>query len=485
MKDHNMSKKYLLINNTLDSLVCAGIDPDLSKIPKEINAKTPEETIFSFLVKYIDIVSPYISSFKAQKAFFDFYSGGHELLISIVDYIHKNYPNLPVLLDCKIGDIDNTMDIYLKNIFNNICADGVLVNPYMGDDIFKICGEYPEKLILPLIKTSNPGSDIIQNSILKNGLHLWEYMLNLAITRWNKSENIIPILSQVPNIKKLKQARDMIPDTTPILFAGIGAQNRDASGISLLLNSTNSGVLVNSSRGLMYPAYNPSICWKDSIKNSVITFQQQLNLFRKTNSKFLILAGVSGSGKTLIINELKKINSRFIYISPDITRPPREGEKDKNYISESELHEKKDQGEYLIVNKINGIFYATPKKKIREVMKQGLYPILDFPIEQIEILSSFCNNQIFTIYISPPSLDVLRVRLESDNRDKNGLRFKNAEKELQLYHSGIFDSKIDVKVVSETGRATEIAELIHQQFQKSLTISHNRNNEINNPQNER
>lgn len=70
MKDHNMSKKYLLINNTLDSLVCAGIDPDLSKIPKEINAKTPEETIFSFLVKYIDIVSPYISSFKAQKAFF-------------------------------------------------------------------------------------------------------------------------------------------------------------------------------------------------------------------------------------------------------------------------------------------------------------------------------------------------------------------------------------------------------------------------------
>ncbi|MBU4010588.1 MAG: guanylate kinase, partial [Proteobacteria bacterium] len=54
-------------------------------------------------------------------------------------------------------------------------------------------------------------------------------------------------------------------------------------------------------------------------------------------SKFLLLLGVSGVGKSTLIRELKRLDERFIYISPYMTRPLREGESDKIEVSNEEM----------------------------------------------------------------------------------------------------------------------------------------------------
>ncbi len=465
-----MSATQQLMQNMTSSLVCAGIDPDLSKIPQDMRKGTEVETIFNFLQQYIDIVSSNVCAFKAQKAFFDLHPDGHNLLKETIAYIHKNYPKIPVLLDCKIGDIDNTMKAYTVNVFDNLKADGVLVNPYMGDDVLKAFSERADKIIVVLAKTSNSGGSIIQDEILQNGKPLWLHVLDMAMNRWNENNNIVPVISAVNNPNQLKQARSIIPDTTPILFAGVGAQGRDISDIQLLLNSQKSGVFVNSSRGLMYPNTKEKMAWRIAVRKSVLQLQHDLNVLRQRSiTKFLILGGVSGVGKTTVMQELKKLDKRFTYISPDITRPLRKDEHDKNYLPLDKMQKNCRQDAYLTVNEINGIYYATPKAPIIEAMKEGKFPMLDFPIDKTEIITNFCRKEnVFTAYLIPPSVNVLKSRLQADNRDRDGKRFAKAQKEIMLYEQGAYEDKINMKIISETGKAKQIAKNIYDAFINSF-----------------
>ncbi len=234
------------------TLAYAGIDPDPNKI-NGAEGRDAETVIYDYLTSYIDQVAPHICAFKAQKAFFDLHAGGHDLLKSTIRYVHQKYPHLPVMLDCKIGDIGNTMSCYIKNIFHHLDCDGVLLNPYMGDDVFEEMSQYPDKIIGVLAKTSNPGGALIQDQILQDGSPLWMHVLSLAMTRWNKAQNIMPVLSAVDDASLLIKARQMIPQDTPILFAGVGAQGRDENAARHLFNEKKSGTFVSSSRPLMYP----------------------------------------------------------------------------------------------------------------------------------------------------------------------------------------------------------------------------------------
>lgn len=76
-------------------------------------------------------------------------------------------------------------------------------------------------------------------------------------------------------------------------------------------------------------------------------------------TKFLLLLGPSGTGKSTIIRELRQMDERFIYISPYITRPLRENETDKVHISDQEMDLRKENGEFLTINNLYGIRYAT------------------------------------------------------------------------------------------------------------------------------
>ncbi len=467
-----MSPLDQLRKNMNHSLACAGIDPDPKKILGS-DGDNKEEVIFKYLTNYINQVAPHICSFKVQKAFFDLHSGGHDLLKQTVKYIHDKYPNIPVILDCKIGDIDNTMSSYLTNVFDNLKCDGVLVNPYMGDDIFKETAKYPDKIIGVLAKTSNSGAEIIQDQLLENGNPLWIHILELAMTRWNTAGNIVPIISSTEDISLLVRARQIIPQDTPILFAGVGAQGRNENTVKYLLNDKKSGVFVNSSRALMYPATNKGQTLEQAQEKAVLELKDKLDLLKKNklsiSSHFLFVGGVSGVGKTTIMNELKKLDKRFSYIPPETTRLLRPEETDKKHISLSEMNKKEEQGEYLTVNEINGIHYGTPKKPIRDAFNQQAFPMLDFPIGRHDLIKEYTNDRIYTVYLKPPSLEELYNRLSYDGRDATGERFLSAKKELEDYNKGKFSSIIDTDLVSETGKAKEVARNIYSDFINHIT----------------
>lgn len=279
---HEVFKK--LDNKMLqsNSLVCVGLDPDIIKMPASLleGDKKLEDKVFDFLTQVIEITDENACSYKIQKAFFDQFEQGHDLLRRVVAYIHENHPGTPVFIDCKIGDTDNTMKAYMQLLFDDIHADAVVINPYMGDDVLEPFLQDTNKAAIILVQTSNPNAKVVQELELANGKKLWEEMLELSVHRWNKNQNIIVVLSSNTDATDYALVREKIPQGMPILLAGIGLQGGNPVVLKQLLNADKRGVFVNSSRGILYPYPQNDPDWQKSVKKAVIELKQVLNDIR-------------------------------------------------------------------------------------------------------------------------------------------------------------------------------------------------------------
>lgn len=178
-------------------------------------------------------------------------------------------------------------------------------------------------------------------------------------------------------------------------------------------------------------------------------------------SKFLLLLGPSGVGKSSIIKELIRLDSRFVYSSPFMTRPLREGEKNKISISGEEMDEMSERGEFLVINELYGVRYATPRQPIEQALKDGNFPVLDWPISRMSVMTEAFPNQLYVVYISPPSIEVLQQRLARDDRDVEGLRLRSAREELETLKLSMHTEIYDFKIVSEENQVSKVAKIIY------------------------
>lgn len=264
----------------VNSLACCGLDPDVKRIPAQVRGGLGEsDRVYNFLHEVIELAAPNVCAFKAQKAFFDNLEDGHEVLARIVAEIHSNHPGLPVFVDCKVGDIDNTMLSYTELILVKIAADGILVNPYMGDEVLAAFADYPDRAVIVLARTSNPGAAAIQDAAMQDGRLLWQYVLQLIVDRWNVNGNLIPVISSTAGLD-MAGTRRLIPNDMPILLAGVGAQGGDYDDLRGLLNRDRIGVFVNSSRALLYPPNPQNLSWQQAVSRAVTDFKAALNSVR-------------------------------------------------------------------------------------------------------------------------------------------------------------------------------------------------------------
>lgn len=177
-------------------------------------------------------------------------------------------------------------------------------------------------------------------------------------------------------------------------------------------------------------------------------------------SKFLLLLGPSGVGKSSIIEELIRLDSRFVYVSPFMTRPLREGEKNKISISGGEMDEMWERGELLAINELYGIRYATPRLPIEKALAESNFPVLDWPISRIDIMRQAFPGQLCVVYISPPSIEALQLRLAKDGRDADGHRLHSAREELEAHNSFRYAGICDFEIVAEENQVPKIAQAI-------------------------
>jgi orotidine-5'-phosphate decarboxylase len=262
--------------NSTHSRVCCGLDPDLNKLPTSFRTLRPEEQVSTFLRNIVAITSPHVCAFKIQKAFFDALENGKRLLIDVIQHVHESAPGRPVILDCKVGDIDNSMSAYLSTAFGDLNADAIVLNPYMGTDVWDQLKLHSGKAGFVLVRTSNAGSRCVQEvPLLFDNNYLWRHILDLVLKEWQAGTDIMPILSANSHVD-VAIARELRQIGVPILIAGVGAQSGDLQNVAELLRYE-TPIMINSSRAILYPEGSTEDNWRDAILASVIALQQRID----------------------------------------------------------------------------------------------------------------------------------------------------------------------------------------------------------------
>ena len=243
-------KKIIEKNN---SLVCVGLDPVLEKLPKEFLKR--QYPFFSFNTFIIDSTHDLVCCYKPNTAFYEALGAqGIGELKKTCDYLRKKYPEIPILLDAKRGDIGNTNTGYTKFAFDYVGADGITLHPYLGKDSLEPFLQQKDKGLFILCHTTNAGAGEIQD-IQVSGKPLYKIIAQKVIHEWNTHNNCMLVLGAAYP-QQLAQIRKMAGEMT-FLVPGIGSQGGDIQKVVQAgLNSQNMGLLINSSRGIIF-AKNP------------------------------------------------------------------------------------------------------------------------------------------------------------------------------------------------------------------------------------
>jgi guanylate kinase len=184
-------------------------------------------------------------------------------------------------------------------------------------------------------------------------------------------------------------------------------------------------------------------------------------------SPLLLVMGPSGVGKTTTIRALTKLDPRFRYIQPYTTRELRTGERDKISVSSATFERMARDGNFLVVNFLYGARYGAPKEIVADSFARGEYPVIDWPIEKAELITQKVGGGVYGVYLVPPCLDVLRVRL-SDGRDPSQDRMSAAVREIERVDRGEYDSMINQKIITTNNEVGSVALNIRNGFLESL-----------------
>lgn len=245
----NFQQKLDRIVKKNNSLVCVGLDTDIKKIPQHLQKS--KEGLFIFNKEIIDATYNLVCAYKPNSAFYEMLGEkGIGQLKKTCDYLKKKYPTIPIILDAKRGDIGSTNEGYARFIFDYLKADAVTINPYLGQEAVQPFLDRKDKGIITLCRTSNPGAGEFQD-LENRGKKLYEIIAKNIIKKWNKNKNCLLVVGATYP-QELVKIRKIVGDIT-LLVPGIGAQGGDVKKtISAGLNSKKSGLIINSSRGIIY-----------------------------------------------------------------------------------------------------------------------------------------------------------------------------------------------------------------------------------------
>ncbi|WP_236978537.1 orotidine-5'-phosphate decarboxylase [Membranihabitans maritimus] len=243
-----MRRKNLIDEIQLkNSFLCVGLDTDPEKIPSFLHEY--DDPVFEFNKRIIDCTHDLCVAYKLNIAFYESLGvPGWKSLEKTIDYI----PDSQFLIaDAKRGDIGNTSERYAKTFFETYSFDAITVAPYMGSDSVKPFYGIEDKWVIILALTSNPGSKDFQFLEMEDGGDkLYEKVLDIS-SQWGNSEDTMYVVGAT-HPEQLRGIRNKVPNHF-LLIPGVGKQGGSLEEVvSSALVSGECGLLVNSSRGIIY-----------------------------------------------------------------------------------------------------------------------------------------------------------------------------------------------------------------------------------------
>lgn len=255
--------------NQKKSFLCIGLDVDLNKIPSHLLVK--EDPIFEFNKAIIDATHHLCVAYKPNTAFYEAYGlKGWKSLEKTINYLNEKHPEIYTIADAKRGDIGNTSTMYAKAFLEDLAFDSVTVAPYMGKDSVEPFLAFKDKHTIMLALTSNEGAFDFQTQKIDNK-ELYKQVLETS-KNWNNSENLMYVVGAT-KAEYFAEIRKIVPEAF-LLVPGVGAQGGNLQDVCKYGLTENVGLLINSSRGIIYASKNEDFANAAALKAEEL--QQQM-----------------------------------------------------------------------------------------------------------------------------------------------------------------------------------------------------------------
>ena len=252
------------------SFLCVGLDSEIEKIPSFLlKMKDP---IFEFNKMIVDATHKFVVAYKPNIAFYECNgAAGWATLEATVTYIRRTCPGILLIADAKRGDIGNTSKMYAKAFLENMPFDAVTVAPYMGEDSVTPFLSYADKWVVLLALTSNKGADDFQYHN-EDGIKLFERVLSVS-QHWGTINNMMYVVGAT-RAETLNDIRQLVPDHF-LLVPGVGAQGGSLQEVAKYGMNSKCGLIVNSSRGIIFADSTESFAKIAGQKAQEIQFEME------------------------------------------------------------------------------------------------------------------------------------------------------------------------------------------------------------------
>jgi orotidine-5'-phosphate decarboxylase len=262
-----------------NSLLCVGLDPAVGRFPAHLQGKP--DAIYTFCKGIVDATADLVCSFKPQIAYFAA-EKAEDQLEAICTYIREQYPDIPIILDAKRGDIGATAKQYAREAFERFKADAVTLSPYMGYDSVEPYFAYPDRGTILLVRTSNPGGSDLQAlhvTVAGKTVPLYQHVARLVAEKWNVHGQCgLVVGATYP--AEIAAVRSIVGDM-PLLVPGIGAQGGDIKAtVESGKTASGLGMMINSSRAILYAGEKEAERYAAFSRVAAIQTRDAINQYR-------------------------------------------------------------------------------------------------------------------------------------------------------------------------------------------------------------
>ncbi len=228
------------------SYLCTGLDTEMGKLPQGI--ERTGKGLLEFNKNIVECTAEHSVAYKINTAFYEQYGvEGWRWMEETLSYLPSNTLKIA---DAKRGDIGNTSTMYARAFFDAMNFDAITVSPYMGEDSLRPFLEFENKFVICLALTSNAGhSDFQTLKVESEELKLYERVIN-TVSKWGNPDQLMFVVGAT-RAELVGEIRKLIPDHF-LLVPGVGAQGGSLSDITHAAANQEVGLLVNSSRGILY-----------------------------------------------------------------------------------------------------------------------------------------------------------------------------------------------------------------------------------------
>jgi orotidine-5'-phosphate decarboxylase len=228
-----------------DSWLCVGLDPDPVRL--RVDTLKWDEPILPFNKIIVDKTADLVCAYKPNLGFYlQWGAAGVIALERTIAYIPEW---IPVILDCKTGDIGHTQAAWANGLFDQWGVDAVTVNPYVGEEaILPMIGDRVEKAVYILARTSNPSARQLQGNLVE-AQGLSAEVLRQSQSWLTAGHKGYVVGATYP--EELAVARKLAPEAG-FLIPGIGAQGGNLEAAVRYGPDEVAGPVISASRSIIY-----------------------------------------------------------------------------------------------------------------------------------------------------------------------------------------------------------------------------------------